>query len=76
MSTVPDTIALTLRKCARRDKGKRGLTISDLADVSGINPKECQAYLAEHGWTSETIGSGITIFWAPDTVLKELGFEE
>jgi len=65
-----------LKHSPRKDAGRTGLFISDLASATKLPETQLKAILEASGWTSSPIeASGLIVWWAPEKVLKAYGLE-
>jgi|GEM_PF-828164 len=65
-----------LKHSPRKEPGKLGLALADLAGTTKLPETQLKAILEASGWTSSPIeASGLIVWWAPEKVLKAYGLE-
>jgi len=65
-----------LKHSPRKEPGKLGLALADLAGTAKLPETQLKAILEASGWTSSSIeASGLIVWWAPEKVLKAYGLE-
>jgi hypothetical protein len=65
-----------LKHSPRKEPGKLGLAIADLAGTTKLPETQLKAILEASGWTSSPIeASGLIVWWAPEKILKAYGLE-
>lgn len=68
-SRLDDAVNQVLKMSGRIDGKRKGLLLSDLKALTGLEDSDLRAYLSAKGWQPSTVpASGIEIYWAPEEV--------